>query len=368
MNENIKKLESLVHLAKTTSDEGRRELLRNVTDLFMDNSDGLNTVENQYFGDIMQSISYDLDMEIRCQLAAELACVETAPAKLIKKLAHDDIEIARPVLAQSPVLGDSDLVEVIENRGQGHMMAISIRPTLSETVTDSLVQHGNDEVLASVVSNEGADISQTSLGVVVDRAENCEPLHEPLISHRNLPPELAEQMFAFVSENLKKQLVANNPDINVDHLDELVDASKEKYGADTLKIIEAAEKLVDRKEKLNRLNPEFLLKMLREKKIPEFTSGFARLSKLDLRTARHTVFDEGGERLAILCKAIDITYEYFKEIIELTDFKKNRTDDDKATLLGVYGRITPELAQRALRFYRTRSNFNKPVPEPGASS
>jgi len=363
MSVNIEKLEGLVHLAKENTDEGRRNLLREVTDLFMDNVDDINPLESQYFGDIMGTVSNDLEVAVRKQLAEELADVELAPSELIKKLAHDEIEVARPVLLNSPVLTDGDLVDVIESRGQGHMMAISVRPTLSETVTDSLVELGDDEVLASVVSNEGALISEQSMTTVVDRAKQNENLQDPLINHRNLPPELVESIVAHVSENLRNQLLVSNPEIDMDRINKILEASRKSISEDSQRQIEESDRLIDRKEKLNKLDPEFLLSLMREQKIPEFISGFARISKIDLRTSRHTVFDTDGERLAILSKAVPFTQEQFEELIVLTDFKKSRSPEDIETLTGVYRRITPEAAQRALRFYRTRKNYNKSLPK-----
>ena len=366
MTVEIDKLEGLVHLAKETSDEGRRKLLRQVTDLFMDNHDSISSVENDYFGDIMNVVSSELEIEVRKQLSEELANVATAPKEFIKKLANDEITVARPILMQSTVLDDSDLVDVIKNQGQGHMMAISVRPTLSETVTDNLVEHGNDEVLASVISNEGADISSNTMITVVDRVKQNEVLHEPLITHRDLAPDQVVAIIAHVSDNLRAQLLKANPDINPAHLTQIINDNTKKFTEDAKQTEDASVRLIDRKEKLNKLDSGYLIKLLREQKIPDFISGFSRIAKIDMRTARHTVFDQEGQRLAILCKAIDFSREDFAEIIQLTDFKKTRSPEDIETLVGVYGRFTVEAAQRALRFYRTRSNYNKSLPKKGA--
>src|SRR5689334_18065481 len=59
--------------------------------------------------DILKRLSKDVEMEIRIRLAERLADDPVAPSELIFLLADDRIEVARPVLARSPVLTESDL-------------------------------------------------------------------------------------------------------------------------------------------------------------------------------------------------------------------------------------------------------------------
>jgi len=111
-------LERLVDLATETSSERRRDLLREVTDLFLTAPDSYSDRENTYFGEIMGTIAFDLEQQIREELAQKLSSEANAPHDLIRKLAHDEIEVARPVLEQSPVLDESDLIELAEQIGR----------------------------------------------------------------------------------------------------------------------------------------------------------------------------------------------------------------------------------------------------------
>ncbi len=70
-------------------------------------------------------------------------------ARIIHTLAFDDvIEVAEPVLTQSPRLDDDALIENARTKSQAHLLAISRRAHLSGAVTDVLVERGNMEVVA----------------------------------------------------------------------------------------------------------------------------------------------------------------------------------------------------------------------------
>src|ERR1700674_2104585 len=60
--------------------------------------------------DILKRVSKDVEMSIRIGMAERLAADEAAPHEIIVLLADDRIEVARPILARSPVLSDSDLI------------------------------------------------------------------------------------------------------------------------------------------------------------------------------------------------------------------------------------------------------------------
>lgn len=91
MDKTQNKLQGLVELAKETSSDRRRELLREITDVFLEDPGSYNDVESQHFGEIMGKVAYDLERQVREELAAKLAAEAAAPPELIKRLAGDEI-------------------------------------------------------------------------------------------------------------------------------------------------------------------------------------------------------------------------------------------------------------------------------------
>ena len=66
------------------------------------------------------------------------------------------------------VLSDADLVEIIRDQDETKAEAIAKRKTVSETVSGALVETGNENVVTTLVSNKGAEISESSLTKVVE--------------------------------------------------------------------------------------------------------------------------------------------------------------------------------------------------------
>ena len=98
--------------------------------------------------------------------------VSNAPPGVIRTLAFDDsIDVAGPVLANSTRIDNAALVENARTKSQDHLLAISRRPTLAETVTDVLVERGNRDVALSTARNSGAKFSETGYIRLVKRSE-----------------------------------------------------------------------------------------------------------------------------------------------------------------------------------------------------
>jgi uncharacterized protein (DUF2336 family) len=357
---NLNRLESLARLAKEASPEGRQELLREVTDMFLVTPDALTPTEIDYFGDIMGRLVFEMEMAVRQHLAETLSTVGAAPPDLVNRLANDAIEVARPVLSKSGVLKDTDLLEIIRKCGQEHLLAVSKRETVSETVADALVEKGDDAVLGALAGNAGATISRGAMEKMVERSENSEVLQAPLVHRGDLPPDLMKKMFGFVSDALRQHILSTFAGLNESQVDELMSEAESWYGAGPMKgEMTPAEKFIQRKEQLNQLNPAMLVKLIREGKMAEFIAGLARLGRIDMSVARQTATETSGEKLAVVCKALEIDNDVFAELVGLTDPKKLRSADDRAALIGVYRRITAESAQRAMRFLRTRQKLKK---------
>lgn len=355
MKDRIEQLESLVRLAREPSSERRRKLLREVTDLFLEAPQEFTEKESDHFAEITAQVAFDLEMKIRQHLAERLATVDAAPPSLIAKLANDQIEVARPILINSGALRNADLLDIARRRSQEHLVAISMRRKLGRDLTDCLVERGNDTVLVNLAGNRGADLSRKSLKTMVARAGNNEALHEPLVTHRDLPPDLLHEMFWCVSSVLRQYIIETSGNLDEEELDEILEETESWLDSEDFEeALSPPERFIRRKEHLNQLDSWLLVQLLRQGQIPEFIAGFARINRIDLDKARQIIFDPGGEALVVACKAINLDQATFQDLMLLTDNKGNRSPAQIDHLISAYRRITAESAQRAMRFWGAR--------------
>ena len=87
----------LVDLARTSDSAQRRELLREVTDLFFESSNTLNTRESHLFDDVLQLVAADMQEGVLAELSNTFADAPNAPVGLMRDLANHSYEVAGPV-------------------------------------------------------------------------------------------------------------------------------------------------------------------------------------------------------------------------------------------------------------------------------
>jgi len=124
--------------------ESRQRALWHATDLLIAGS--YSEEEVLSFGKVIGRLADEIEVEVRAQLSERLARFDGAPVNVIHKLAFDDaIEVARPVLEESTRLDDDTLIANARSKSQAHMLAISKRQVIGESVTDVLVARGDRE-------------------------------------------------------------------------------------------------------------------------------------------------------------------------------------------------------------------------------
>ncbi len=348
-------LERLIDLAKEPDSGKRRDLLREVTDVFVGQPDEFSETELTYFGEIMEQLASSMEIEVRAQLSAELSVIDQTPRSLAVQLANDEIQVAEPMLVNSRVLQDEDLISIAGDRGQGHLNAMSRRENVSEAVTDAIVAKADDTVLETLARNEGAQFSRTGMEKLVDRSEANEALQAPVVSRRDVPMDLLNEMYFFVSSNLKKQILEANDSVDPASLEAALQKSRSLLQAKASGRIERKSKieiLIDTLHREGNLNEIKLVDFARNKQVNELIVGFAKLAELDIRTSRRVLFDKTCESLAIACRAVSFDRSTFSAFALIMDRGAGGADPYKA--IELYNEIPFETAQRTMRFWRVR--------------
>jgi uncharacterized protein (DUF2336 family) len=123
--------ETLMELARSRSTADREQLLFALADL-CEAEAGAGKIASspvqELLGSLFMSLVVEAERDIRARLAEKLARAEWAPSALVNVLALDEIEIARPIIAQSPVLKDHDLVRLLVEATIEHQIAVSPPP------------------------------------------------------------------------------------------------------------------------------------------------------------------------------------------------------------------------------------------------
>jgi len=166
------------------------------------------------FGEVIGRLAEEIELESRCRLAKRLASSSNAPIGVVNKLAFDDsIDVAGPVLRQSERLDAKTLVATAKTKSQQHLLAISTRRSIGRDVTDVLVARGDQKVLRSVAANDGARFSEVGFFHLVKRSEGDSILVEHIGLRRDIPRHLFQQLIARASDEVKRKLETERPDM-----------------------------------------------------------------------------------------------------------------------------------------------------------
>jgi uncharacterized protein (DUF2336 family) len=346
----------LVELARVSDSGQRRELLREVTDLFFETTNTRNDRETHLFGDVLQLVAAEMQDSVLAELAERFADADDAPVGLMHDLANHAFEVAAPVLQRSPVLDEQTLINIIHHKSQQHIKAVAQRDTLSETLSDAIVQHGDDTALDALMRNDGAAVSRTSLEVVVDRARRNSQLHESVVTRADLPLDLLNEMYFVVATSLRDQIMKRNASVDPAALDAALSKARERLSravGDLTAEAKNAMTFILSKKSSGELNARLLVSLYREAKQMHFLYGLAEITNVDHETIAGMLERQDVDALAMLCRAAQIERPLFVTLAVLTCGGENAMD--RAEEFGrMYNNVPVEAAQRAVRFFKVR--------------
>jgi uncharacterized protein (DUF2336 family) len=353
----MSKLVELIALAKEPSSEKRRVLLRELTDLFFTNPD-YQGGELSLFDDVLSQLAGEMEVAVRAELADRMAPAQHAPAGLMRGLAADAaIEVARPVLENSRVLTDADLLSVAEQHGQAHLQAISRRPIVSEAVSDVIVKRADDETLGVLLGNDGAALSRQAHETAVDRAEANPALHAAVVNRRELPVDLLNEMYFVVEAQLRAKILQRNAEVDPDALEAALAAGRNRVATQDGALppdYEAAQRDVRSMVARKALTAKALASMLRNRESTRFMVALAELAGIDFHTARLILERRELDALAIVCKAADFERSLFLTFAVLVLDRDSDAMGRAREYGDLYANLPKESAQRTLRFWRMR--------------
>lgn len=346
----------LVDLARTNDGAQRRELLREVTDLFFETQSTRSQAETNLFGDVLQLVAAEMQEGVLAELAQRFAGAEDAPLGLMRDLANHAYEVAAPVLRNSPVLTDDVLVQIVNYQSQAHIHAVAQRPKVSEAVSDAIVRTGDDVALDALIRNDGAQISRASMEVAVDRARANSKLHEGVVRRGDLPLDLLNEMYFMVETRLREVIMEKNASVDPKALDEALTKTRERMRVNAGAASDESRKalaFIRHRKAQGELNARVVIALHREGKRLHFLHGLAELTNLDADTAADLLERKDIDALAMICRASDIERPLFVTLAVLMCGGDNAMS--QAEEFGkLYNQVPVEAAQRAMRFFKVR--------------
>jgi uncharacterized protein (DUF2336 family) len=339
--------------------ESRARALWHATDLMVTGS--YSEDEIWTFGEVIGRLADEIEVTARVQLAKRLARFDGAPVNIIHKLAFDDsIDVAGPILRGSERLEPYALVANVCTKSQPHLLAISQRKSLEETVTDVLVTRGNPEVVNSVATNNGARISEFGFLHMIQRAEGDSILAEQLGLRKDIPRHIFQQLIAKASDDVRKRLEDERPNMVGQIQSAVTDvagALQSKFGPVSRGYF-VAKRVVATQHRQGNLNEDSISGYARSHRLEEVTIGLSLLCALPSDVIERAVLDKNREMLLILAKALDFSWATTMALLFLGAKDHRITAKELKTLESEFGRLNIETSRSVLEFYQSRKNVD----------
>lgn len=350
----------LADLAKETSSEGRRELLRKVTNALLQGGSGSTDVDHLQLDNILAAIACDYSTRVRAEIAHFIARTRIPISRTARQFSLDEIEVAEPILKHSRALTEVDLLKVIDLKSQNHLLAVTKREDISQTVCHALVERGDDQVVFSLLENEKADIGGTTYETVAVRAGTSNVLQGPFVRRPGVPLELLSDLYLKVEADLRREIMRRFDQISGEEVDKAFLRSRSRISKAYRAIPEdygAAVQRIEAVERRGELVPPLLVSLLREGQTARtaFKLAFSRLSDVDFELIQMVVEAPDLDALALLCRGAGFERALFVTLaISLDNSLRALAGAEEFGQL--YESVPVQAAQRALRFWKVRAN------------
>ncbi len=163
--------------------------------------------DRQVAHEILRVMAGDAAELVRRALAVTLKASSAVPRDVALKLARDVESVATPMLAESPVFTDEDLIEIIRFAGPVRQIAIATRISLPESVTAALVEHGAEAAVRTACANDNAHFTEPSLQKAISRFANSQQLLAAVAYRQALPPSVSERLVNMVADQVRDHLI-----------------------------------------------------------------------------------------------------------------------------------------------------------------
>jgi len=359
-------LADIERLTEETSSARRRELLDAVTDIFLVTSDHQTESDSAALSEIMERVAYALEIEARTQLSGKISRADKVSHRLVLRLAKDDIDVARPVLEHSPVLTETDLIDIIRTGSPEHMYSIAGRESIPHAVSDEIVEHADERTLTRLAGNEGAAITEPGFGKMTARAGHNPQLLQALGGRGDLPEAIVRSVKSKLGGRLKSEISKSRPDVDDKFVASLID-----HCAETIKLDYSVESVaeLDRLHKTGAINEHVVSCFAREKRIPELVYSLSLLTGIDDWSISQCLLRAELPALAILCKAQRFAGSTFLALAETRTGSAAVSSAVMARAMRDYEALTVTTAERVMRYLKVRlSLIQKKAQAPAAGS
>jgi len=344
--------------------ERQNTILEKLADLFVLGAANYSDDQIALFDNVFTRRVARIETSARATFAERRAPIPRAPPAVSRILAADDaINVAAPILRHGVRLDNALLAEFARTKSQQHLLAISLRRYLDQSVTDVLVNRGERAVLLSAARNLGAEFSDFGFTTMIARAKDDDELAACIGARQGLPRHYLLKLLAQASGAVRRILEQADPRASNAIRAAVADATSyvQTMTSKVSRNYEVAEARVNALQTAGELNESAVATFAKERKAEEATVALARLCDMPLEAIETALVGDRPETILILGKAVGLTWATVKAVLALRRDGQGVSPQTLETCLGTFSRMKPATARQVLAFQRKRSRQQSQV-------
>jgi uncharacterized protein (DUF2336 family) len=341
----------------------RRALLKRLADVVSLPASRVNAFERSMTADLLVEMLREAEHDERARVALRLAPLAEIPNSLVRLMLRDSIDIARLLIDDCNSLTDADLVACARDASRDHRRAIAHRKNITEVVAEMLVEPLEIDVLATLLHNTSARLSQPAMEAMVGASRGAPELVAPLLKRIELRPSGAYIMFWWCDADARRTILqrfAVSREVLQEAVDDVFALGAKEDWQDPL--ARKALQFIERRQR-NRAAIEKSPYGSLEEAVTAAEAGLTRkiaeeigyLSGVKPATLAKILADLGGEPIAVLCKATGLSKSALKSLWR--SMRRPETDEHGVLaeslerVLITYDMIATDRAQTVLRYW-----------------
>ncbi len=339
------------------SDAEAGELARTLLDMMASSTNGGLPQERALAADTLLRLYDRLPAKPLVMLSERLAIMNSPPGLLVGKVIRDPrIEVAGPLLENSPHIADQELLNVVDEGNPAKLRLIARRRKLTRTISDRLVAISDASVHLTLVRNASAEISHNGFLALTEAAKTEHDIMAPLTTRNDISAPFAFELFWMAPAQLRRYIL-NRFLTDSETLNKI------------LKITMAAQGQAELPADGNPVVAQVLeaLQLGIAGKLPEAAEMLSTPVRISALAGERILNDNLGEPLAVMLKAIGFPRSELVQLLGMlqsSDFSMIERDRDIEELAAIFDTLSFNKARILLTYWdwaATRSGPYAPV-------
>jgi uncharacterized protein (DUF2336 family) len=338
----------------------RGEIARAISQLFFQDAEKLRPDLVDLFDNLLIDLVPHAELASRVDLAERFSHLNNAPPHLVTQLAREnEIAVAGPVLRRSPVLDDAALVEIARLKGQGHLLAMTERPTLSADITDVLVERGDRDVVRRAAGNAGAVFSAGSYSAMIKRASQDGVLTLKIGQRDDLSGEHLKELLNGTLDVIRRRLSSVvKPVRQVEIKRAMASIEEATLPPGPRRDFSAAQRTVLALHREGHLGESALLGFAKAHKYEESIASLSAMAGIRLSILDRLIAGDRCDPILILGRVLNLGWPTVRALILMWCGSHRRPAEADLEQARVnFARLMPSTAERVVKFWRNRQTI-----------